>query len=233
MLIETCPRCSTVNCTFDIFAKNVLDTTGGWRARYEIFCRCRKCGKSTIFLASNRDFHTSEYYLEGSNLEDGDGYINNDFDIEGYVNIKDFSNSGLPDYMPVNIETIFKEALVCISAECWNAAGAMFRLCIDIASKSKLPSEDTEPNAKIRRSLGLRLDWMFKNGHIPIELAELADCIKEDGNDGAHAGSLTRTDALDLRDFATELFERLYTFPKRLELAAERRASRRQGKEGG
>jgi hypothetical protein len=51
---------------------------------------------------------------------------------------------------------------------------------------------------------------------------------KEDGNDGAHAGTLTKEDAEDLLDFATALFERMYTEPERLRLARERREKRRE-----
>jgi hypothetical protein len=40
-------------------------------------------------------------------------------------------------------------------------------------------------------------------------------------------GTLTRNDALDLQDFCVALLERIFTEPKRLQLAAERRAQRR------
>jgi hypothetical protein len=103
----------------------------------------------------------------------------------------------------------------------------MFRLVIDLSTKSLLPPAEEPPNAKIRRSLGLRLEWMFDNGRLPSDLRELADCIKEDGNDGAHDGSLSKNEALDLRDFTFSLLERLYTIPKRVELAAARRNERR------
>jgi hypothetical protein len=52
--------------------------------------------------------------------------------------------------------------------------------------------------------------------------------LKDDGNDGAHAGTLTKADAVDLLDFTFELLERLYTERKRLELAAVRREERRK-----
>ena len=82
-------------------------------------------------------------------------------------------------------------------------------------------------NAKIRRSLGLRLPWLFAQGLLPVAVQELSACIKEDGNDGAHVGSLTQADAEDLMDFTIALLERLYTEPERLRLAQARRDSRR------
>jgi hypothetical protein len=71
------------------------------------------------------------------------------------------------------------------------------------------------------------LPWLFAKGLVPEALKEMSSCIKEDGNDGAHAGSLTRVDVEDLLDFTTALLERMYTEPERLRLAQERRASRR------
>ena len=59
---------------------------------------------------------------------------------------------------------------------------------------------------------------------------KLATCIREDGNDGAHAGTLTKADADDLVDFTIALLERLITEPKKLELAKERRETRRTPK---
>jgi hypothetical protein len=56
---------------------------------------------------------------------------------------------------------------------------------------------------------------------LPEALRDLSSCVKEDGNDGAHAGTLTKEDAEDLLDFTTALLERLYTEPKQLALAAE------------
>jgi hypothetical protein len=117
-----------------------------------------------------------------------------------------------------------------VVTNCPNAAGAMFRLAVDLTTRPLLPPEDApEPNRRVRRDLGLRLPWLFANGLIPKELACLSNCIREDGNDAAHAGTLTMEDALDLQDFTSTLLERMFTGPERLRLAEERRAKRRGG----
>jgi hypothetical protein len=69
---------------------------------------------------------------------------------------------------------------------------------------------------------------LFENRLLPSDLRELAHCIKEEGNDGAHAGTLTKEDAEDLLDFTVALLERLVTEPKKLKLAEERRQDRRK-----
>ena len=120
------------------------------------------------------------------------------------------------------------EGATCLAVGCYNAAGTMFRLCVDLATKSMLPTEEAPGlNTKTRRDLGLRLPWLFANGLLPEALKDLSSCIKEDGNDGAHAGNLTEDDASDLLDFSVSLLERIYTEPERLRLAKERRDARR------
>ena len=85
-------------------------------------------------------------------------------------------------------------------------------------------------NSKTRRDLGLRLPWLFANGMLPDDVEDLSSCIREDGNDGAHAGTLTQEDADDLLDFTVALLERVYTEPKRLDEAKRRRQERRRAK---
>ncbi len=92
-----------------------------------------------------------------------------------------------------------------------------------------LPQDDTNGlNRRIRRSLGLRLPWLFDQNILPEALRELSVCIKDDGNDGAHEGTLSEEDAEDILDFAYVMLERIYTEPKRIELAKERRSNRRE-----
>ena len=117
-----------------------------------------------------------------------------------------------------------------MSIGCFNAAGTMFRLCVDLATRSMLPEEEVEGlNARVKRNLGLRLPWLFDNDVLPEALRELSGCIKDDGNDGAHEGTLSEEDAEDLLDFTSVLLERIYTEPERLRFAKERREKRRGG----
>jgi Domain of unknown function (DUF4145) len=130
--------------------------------------------------------------------------------------------------VPDNIARVFREGATCLSVECWNAAGTMFRVCIDLATRSMLPEGDVAGlNNKVRRDLGLRLPWLFDNGKLPADLRDLSTAVREDGNDGAHEGTLIKQDAEDLLDFTRALLERIYTEPTRLALAKERREKRR------
>lgn len=116
---------------------------------------------------------------------------------------------------------------MCYGVSCYNAAGTMLRLCVDIATRTLLPKEDLDGlSGKTRRDLGLRLPWLFANGKLPEGLKDLASCIKDDGNDGAHEGTFTKKEAEDLLEFTYILLERLYTEPQRLRVAKQRRDER-------
>ena len=136
--------------------------------------------------------------------------------IEGFINLKDIVTESAPDHLPLDIKNAFQEGATCLAVNCYNAAGTMFRLCLDLATRSKLPAPDAEGlNVKVRRDLGLRLPWLFDQGLLPEDLLELSACVKDDGNDGAHAGTLKKEDAEDLMDFTVALLGRMYTEPER------------------
>jgi tetratricopeptide (TPR) repeat protein len=148
--------------------------------------------------------------------------------VLGYVSIRDNSIVTPPEHLPEDINSCYIEGATCVQVGCFNAAGTMFRLCLDKATASLLPEGDADGlNSKIRRSLGLRLQWLFNTGRIDKALEDLSHCLKEDGNDGAHQGTLTAEDAEDLQDFANALLERLYSYPARLAAAGSRRSARR------
>lgn len=228
-LVANCPRCGAKKMTFDLVNQIATHVKYDWQLWFEAFCICRACDKATIFILSQREIHDKEEIKKG--LAKLGRAVNQVMRVEGHISIKDAAAQPPPEHLPKNIEAVFREGAACKSIGCYNAAGTMFRLCIDLATRAMLPEGDVEGlNAKTRRDLGLRLPWLFGNAILPEALRELSACIKEDGNDGAHQGTLGEEDAGDILDFTYMLLERLYTESKRIEIAKERRAARREGK---
>jgi len=155
--------------------------------------------------------------------------INTDFQIDSYVSVKDFAALKPPEHLPGVVEEAFSEGAACLSIGANNAAAAMFRLTIDLATKGFLPPEDTEsgPTRQQRRVLASRLDWLFQQKLLAADLKELATSVREDGNDGVHDGNLAQGEAEDLADFSVALLTRIYTEPARIEVAKQRRQARR------
>jgi hypothetical protein len=227
-LVGDCPRCGSLKITFDIGAAKLISQKYGWQNCHEVFCICRHCNRGTIFVVAD-DVNSDYRSFHEAGLLNVKRAINEWVTIQGFISPKDMATVAPPEHAPPNIEAVFKEGATCLAVGCYNAAGTMFRLCVDLATRPMLPEGEVEGlNAKVRRDLGLRLPWLFKTGRLAKELEGLSSCIKEDGNDGAHAGTLKKPDADDLLDFTTALLERLYTEPERLRLAAARRDARRK-----
>ncbi|MDN5106790.1 DUF4145 domain-containing protein [Aliarcobacter butzleri] len=221
-IITDCPRCGAKITSFDIKGSNTIDIIAGWKYTLELFCICRACKNGTIFVVSQKGYHD-----EITNIVSKKENINDLIDILKYINVKENSTEKPPLYLPEDINEIFQEGITCKSVECYNASATMFRLCLDKATKDLVPNEDTNGlNNKIRRSLGLRLEWLINNNYISKSLEDLMSCIKDDGNDGAHEGIVTKEILEDIYEFTYILLERLYTEPKKVQLAKERREER-------
>lgn len=235
-LVADCPRCGAKNMTFDLKDENYIGQEYNWKRFYEVFSICRHCAKSTVFILDTQTPESVKYIGNGS-LTSVKGAVNGFMHVNGFISIKDVASVVPPQYLPTGIEAVFREGATCLAVGCYNAAGTMFRLCVDLATKGKLPAKQAnqpEPpglNADVRGKLAFRLRWLFDHRHLPEDLRDLSTCVKDDGNDGAHEGTLDKHAASDLLDFTTELLERMFTEPKNLQLAKERRDSRRADKQ--
>jgi Domain of unknown function (DUF4145) len=231
MLVADCPRCGAKAHTLDVHAQQYRFQEHKWQNWYEVFAVCRNCHASSVWLIGLKDYNAREEFYGGRKIADFKDSLNPHFVIKRHIGLRDNIATRPPEHLPKEIENAFAEGATCLSVGCYNAAATMFRLCVDLVTSPLLPDpgndQEVQPNGKQRRDLGLRLAWLFEKGKLPLELRELAKCIREDANDGAHAGSLTKADAEDVLDFTEALLERLVTEPKRLEIAQQRRDLRR------
>lgn len=227
-LVSDCPRCGAKQITFELISAIKTRIEHDWQNWYEAFCICRQCRRSTVFVLSE-SVQGDYKYVHRTGLVNIDGAVNRYVDVKGVISVKDKVAYAPPDHIPPEIEAVFREGATCIAVGCNNAAGTMFRLCIDLITRTLLPDGEVEGlNYRTRRDLGLRLPWLFKNNLLPRALEEISTCVREDGNDGAHQGNLTIEDAEDLLDFTYLLLERIYTEPARLKVAQLRRQKRRE-----
>lgn len=229
-LVADCPRCGAGNSTFDALAENYVNNDfNSWIYSYECYGICRNCANGTVFVLKITSYEMSGLFRNDPKTWRTNINLNDCFQVIGFISLKDRLTHAPPDYVPDDIAAVFKEAAACLSIECNNAAGAMFRLALDMATKTLLPAEGGEggPNRNQRNRLFDRMAYLFDVNLLPRALEDLAQCIREDGNDAAHDGTLAKADAEDLLDFSKVLLERIYTEPARLELARQRRMERR------
>jgi hypothetical protein len=218
--------------TFDCFSNLLVRVEYEWKSTFEVFSVCRRCQRSTVLLLALVDIE-HRAAVQQPEFWKRDISLNRFFKVLGHVSLKDKDASPPPENLPAGVEAAYAEGATCVAVGCHNAAAAMFRLALDLATSPLLPNEsEPEPSWKVRRDLGLRIQWLFANGKLPGDLKDLSDCVREDGNDGAHRGNVEKVDAEDLRDFSFELLDRLYSEPGRLLAAKARREARRSAARG-
>ena len=226
-IVLDCPRCNAHSVTFDVYSDKHVGMLHGWVQTFELFAICRRCsGPSVPKVELTSSEYTDAFARNGSVAQRDD-------DVSRYFRFKRFTGAGdvaagpTPDALPDDIAAAFDEGARALAVDCPNAAGAMFRLCLDLATKSLLPADETDGlDKQARRNLAPRIRWLFSHRLLPSELRELSAAVKEHGDEGAHAGTLGKDDAEDLYDFAFRLLDRLYSEPARIREAAERRAAR-------
>jgi len=212
----------------DIFRGSNLD----WRTHHEALCKCRYCHSGCVLEIRLTNHRVANEFITDNSIAAYKGAANDFFEVLRPITLRDSDGAPTPELVPEPIANVFREGASSYVAACYNAAGAMFRLALDMATKSLLPQDldgaNGGPNRQQRTRLKDRLDWLFESGILPRDLEPLAECIREDGNDGAHDGTLSDADAADLLDFATALLQRVYTEPGRIREAQERREARRR-----
>ncbi|MCH7336894.1 DUF4145 domain-containing protein [Acinetobacter sp. NIPH 2699] len=240
-LVLNCPICNSNQITFDVQGYNLIKSINTW----ELFCACRACKESSCVLAEPRTDISVLIKETNIALKSSQPFPSNQDQFFSYI-LKNINNDlGIcftkftlktsipnpifpPEYLPDELNKIFNEATKCLAIGCYNAAGAMFRLCLDMTTKHILKKNNNlEPKSNDNKTIHNRLTWIFKNKIIADDLEELSRCIKDDGNDAAHDGTIGETEANDLLDFTYELLERVYTQPERVNLAKIRRSERR------
>ena len=225
-LVSNCPRCGTEKITFDLLSfiniGEITVSTRNIKRLFECSCVCRHCGRTTIFEVIDKHVNQHSDFKQYENID-------RVVEVREYINITHMKSVPPPDHLPEPILTAFKEAAKTHAIFCWNASGCMFRSCIDLASKDFVIQKTKRSNAtELTLSLKQRLDWLFKNDFLDPGLEDLATCIREDGNDAAHDVTLTEIDSQDLLEFTERLLTTVYTEPKKLAIAKDRRRDRRQ-----
>ena len=218
LLVEDCPRCGAHQHTFDVLA-SIPAACSNAAQRVEVFSCCRECKKAIIFVIRVRKSPRPGMEVPIMTQDN----LNHTFAVIGFINQSHVGAESPPSHLTDDVKTAFEEATRAFAIGCWNAAGCMFRVSIDLATK-KIYSDKGGPD---RFPLSRRLSWLFDNEHVPSDLRDLATCINDDGNDAAHVAGLNKVDAEDLLDFSRELLNRIYTEPARIRIANERRKRRR------
>lgn len=229
IFISDCPRCGVKEITFTVLA---AFTKRDWYQT--VFCRCRNCAQGSTFEIEMKNSHTDI-------MNESAGIPVNLFCDRFNVQEPKFNNvAKCPEFVPEQIKQIFDEAAMCRALACHSASGAMYRKVLDQATRTLVdvkPGEQAADGAGIAwkqfKDLRLRLDWLIAQGKLPLGVDQLVDCVREDGNDAAHAlETIGGEGAADLEEFSTTILEHLFTTPGKISRNKERRDDRRSENAG-
>ena len=100
LLVADCPRCGAKRITFDVEGQHHFDTRAGWQNCFEIFCVCRHCKRSTVFVVALGNNATAKFHLNQSNgLVAFEGAFNEHVEIEGFVSVRDNLSVEAPEHV--------------------------------------------------------------------------------------------------------------------------------------
>lgn len=123
----------------------------------------------------------------------------------------------LSEYIPGRVAGLFREANECRQMTWYEAAGAMYRKTLDVATKH-IYDHDLRLKDKIpAQALRVRIKSLGEMRILEEDIVELADVAALDGNDAAHdTDPYTKEEAEALEDLTLDLLDRLFVRPAKI-----------------
>ncbi|WP_158264352.1 DUF4145 domain-containing protein [Nitratireductor sp. StC3] len=123
----------------------------------------------------------------------------------------------LPKAIPARIAGLWREAAICRRSGLFEAAGAIFRKTIDVATKHLFNVDPRLESKQPAVALRSRIKALGEMGIIDEEMVQLADIAALDGNDAAHdEDPYSSEEAEALEDLTFDLLDRLFVRPDRI-----------------
>lgn len=115
--------------------------------------------------------------------------------------------SSAPNHVPSPIAKRFVEAEEAFARGSWNAAVAMYRSVLDIATKGL-------PSVPVGQSFYNRLQWLHENHRITPDMKDWADHVRVEGNEALHdPEEFIEDEARPLRLFTETFLRYLFELP--------------------
>jgi hypothetical protein len=205
ILVHDCPHCGATKASFNIPYANVHQTD---RHQWNAIGICPACGHGVAIRAytrrANQPVANLTQFVLG-NLETHDA-------IQAVVVFPKADKIESPEHIPERAARAFDEGSDCLVRGNATAAAAMFRRCLEIALKEHSPDIEAWKLEK-------RIDKLFTEGRITVDLKEWAHRIRLEGNDALHeAEEFTAETASEMMEFTRMVLMYLYTLPERIKL---------------
>jgi hypothetical protein len=196
-----CPHCQTKRAGFvPSYQHWFRDPTN----RYVLTAICGVCDYP--ILVHYQDLQLGKTTTSPVNLTDR----NTDFPGNRFyiMEVWPETATSAPDSLPDNVANFFEQGLRNERAESWDAAGAMFRKSLDVATKILDPSGSS-------LTLFKRIEQLKESGRLTADLAEWAHEVRIEGNSSVHDDDPeTREDVIAIHEFARAFLLFTFTIPE-------------------
>lgn len=201
-----CPHCLTRRAGFAVVFK-WSDRTSGTRAYLLAICGVCNLG---IILQSRHKAGTGHPDLAKHVVE----YPSTHYEIEAAWPSAD---TDYPAGIPENVHSFYVQGIENLRARRWDAAGAMFRKTLDVATKIVAPDLKGKP-------LFQRINDLLVRGLLTPAMGDWSHEIRLDGNDAVHDEEPeTESDAVAAQGFTEAFLRYTFTLPA---MVAENRQKR-------
>ena len=211
-----CPHCSTRNAGFRITVTWAVKGMGS--DHRNIFAICGICDLG--LLIHSRDLHL-QHHADLMQKQ-------HEFPGTRFLIVREWPRRALivPADVPTGIGGFYIQGLENLAANRWDAAGAMFRKSLDVATKIVDPSSKS-------MILFKRIEKLYEDGSITAAMRDWSHEIRIDGNEAVHdEDPETREDAEASQKFTEAFLTYMFTLPsmvtanraKRAELVAPAKA---------
>jgi hypothetical protein len=206
--VDTCPHCRT-----ESVAMSYLATSAPRKSDPTVVFRCNACNQ-LVCVATRNPSHLHNWITQSN------GEFHNECRSQGgaitavYPKAKRLE---APEHISPTVQRAFLQGADNASRKQSDAAAAMYRKALDVATKEL-------DSGLAGKNLAPRIDALHKAGKLTDDLKEWAHLIRLDGNQGAHdEEELSEEDVAQLASF-TELFL-TYTFTLPAQVAARKSAA--------
>ncbi|MBO0141586.1 DUF4145 domain-containing protein [Agrobacterium sp. Ap1] len=172
----------------------------------EVFFICKACGKGSIYQGQ-----------PASHISNVTGELDRGryFDQQAIIALPDYPI--MSEDIPDRVRDLFRQAVRCRQLSLFDAAGAMFRKTIDVATKEIYTNDPRLSGKKAADAPRARVVALGQLKVLDEDIVELADVALMDGNDAAHdVDPYTSIEAEALQDLTDDLLDRLFVKPARI-----------------
>lgn len=192
-----CPHCGTKHSGFTFRSEYARPKLRSGDMPWNVSCSCGHCEETVVFVV-----FAGVSGAPSVNMDSSPEYFRV---METYPKPQ---TPDAPDHLPSNILRFFEQATDNLTRN-YDAAGMMYRKCIEAAFKNKFPDYTGSQFQRINKAV--------ENGELTTDLGEWAHQIRLDGNSAVHDDDpFTKQQAEDLHAFSEVVLMYLFTLPEML-----------------